>query len=235
MPSSDTSLESPASEFAPGKRQLLQAALRLCCDSRSLSSLGLRELAREAGLNPNTFYRHFSDIDDLGLTLIRDIGTQLRGPLRALRQQAAARAKGDNKLSVPRLFGINLIRSRRVVHETVQLFFDFVDQQPEAFIVGIRERYGASPALRQALSEVMNGFAADMREDIRDLKLMPAGISDSQLAVITEQITHHLFQMALDYLSTPARQHELRQQAEAHILMLASGAAVLQRLGQLRL
>ena len=40
---------------APGKRLLMDAALRLTSTSRSLSSLGLRELAREAGLNPNTF------------------------------------------------------------------------------------------------------------------------------------------------------------------------------------
>jgi len=48
---------------APGKRLLMEAALRLTSTSRSLSSLGLRELAREAGLNPNTFYRHFRDVD----------------------------------------------------------------------------------------------------------------------------------------------------------------------------
>ena len=34
---------------APGKRLLMEAALRLSSQSRSLSSLGLRELAREAG------------------------------------------------------------------------------------------------------------------------------------------------------------------------------------------
>ncbi|MGS8176830.1 TetR family transcriptional regulator [Pseudomonas aeruginosa] len=62
---------------APGKRALLEAALRLGSSSRSLGAIGLRELAREAGLNPNTFYRHFRDIDDLGLTMIRDISTQL--------------------------------------------------------------------------------------------------------------------------------------------------------------
>ncbi|MDF5940116.1 TetR family transcriptional regulator [Pseudomonas aeruginosa] len=69
---------------APGKRALLEAALRLGSSSRSLGAIGLRELAREAGLNPNTFYRHFRDIDDLGLTMIRDISTQLRQPLRQL-------------------------------------------------------------------------------------------------------------------------------------------------------
>ena len=77
---------------APGKRLLMEAALRLASSRRSLSSIGLRELAREAGLNPNTFYRHFADVDDLGLAIIRDIATQLRQPLRELRLEAAGRA-----------------------------------------------------------------------------------------------------------------------------------------------
>ena len=55
----------------PGKRALLDAAERLASSSRCLTSLGLRELAREAGLNPNTFYRHFRDMEDLGLQLLR--------------------------------------------------------------------------------------------------------------------------------------------------------------------
>ncbi|EEI86845.1 putative DNA-binding transcriptional repressor FabR, partial [Anaerococcus lactolyticus ATCC 51172] len=67
------------------------AALRLGSSSRSLGAIGARA-GREAGLNPNTFYRHFRDIDDLGLTMIRDISTQLRQPLRQLRREAATRA-----------------------------------------------------------------------------------------------------------------------------------------------
>ena len=53
--------------LAGGKLKLVQAALRLITQSRSLTSLGLRELAREAGLNPNTFYRHFRNLDEFGL------------------------------------------------------------------------------------------------------------------------------------------------------------------------
>src|SRR5262245_17465333 len=112
---------------APGKRLLMEAALRLGSQSRSLGSLGLRELAREAGLNPNTFYRHFKDVDDLGLAIIRNISTQLRQPLRDLRREAAARAVHGDGGSMPKLMGIDLGRGRRVCHETVQLFFDFVE------------------------------------------------------------------------------------------------------------
>ena len=73
----------------PGKRALLDAAERLAASSRCVTSLGLRELAREAGLNPNTFYRHFRDMEDLGLQLLRQSKSELRSALRALRRQAA--------------------------------------------------------------------------------------------------------------------------------------------------
>ncbi|MEB3733926.1 TetR family transcriptional regulator [Halopseudomonas pachastrellae] len=65
----------------------MDAAERLAGSSRCLTSLGLRELAREAGLNPNTFYRHFRDMEDLGLQLLRQSKDELRAALRALRRQ----------------------------------------------------------------------------------------------------------------------------------------------------
>ncbi|MFK8403086.1 TetR family transcriptional regulator, partial [Pseudomonas sp. BGr12] len=87
---------------------------------------GLRELAREAGLNPNTFYRHFGGVDDLALAIIRDIATQLRQPLRDLRREAAERSlPGEGTASVA--FGLDLERGQRVTRETVRLFFDFVE------------------------------------------------------------------------------------------------------------
>jgi AcrR family transcriptional regulator len=220
---------------APGKRQLMAAALRLSSSSRSLSSLGLRELAREAGLNPNTFYRHFRDLDDLGMALIADIATQLRQPLRDLRREAAARASCCEQLKLPMLFGIDLQRGRRVTHETVQLFFDFVDQQPAVFILGVRELHGSSPLLRQALMTVMDEFAADMALDILEFKLLPSNLEHAQVRQISQLVSHGLFAQVLDYLAQPERQARNRALAEEQIMMLFAGAAVLQSLGQLQL
>ncbi|MDP3845054.1 MAG: TetR family transcriptional regulator [Pseudomonas sp.] len=223
------------SREAPGKRQLMAAALRLSSTSRSLSSIGLRELAREAGLNPNTFYRHFRDVDDLGMALIEDISTQLRQPLRELRREAAARAACCDLEKQPMLFGIDMQRGRRVTHETVQLFFDFVDQHPTAFLIGVRELHGASPRLRQALISVMDEFAEDMTEDIGNFKLLPANLDATQVRQISYMVSHNLFGQVLDYLAQPARQTSIRALAEEKILMLFAGAAVLQSLGQLQL
>lgn len=220
---------------APGKRLLMEAALRLSSASRSLSSIGLRELAREAGLNPNTFYRHFQNIDDLGLAVIADISEQLRRPLQALRREAAQRAVSAGKLNWPKLFGIDLGRGRQVTHETVQLFFDFVDANPAAFLIGVRELHGASPVLRAALAEVMEGFALDMAQDIADFKLLPANLGEAQVLQLSRMVSRSLFQQSLDYLGQPDRRGEIRALAEEQIMLQFAGAAVLRALGQLQL
>ncbi|CAD5108187.1 TetR family transcriptional regulator [Zestomonas carbonaria] len=231
----DTPAARERNSTAPGKRLLMEAALRLTSTSRSLSSLGLRELAREAGLNPNTFYRHFKDVDDLGMAVIRDISTQLRQPLRDLRREAALRAEGTEQGESPKLFGIDLSRGRRVCHETVQLFFDFVDSHPEAFIIGVRELHGASPVLRAALQEVMEEFGADMAEDIFEFKLLPALMERPVVLRLSNLISRNLFQLSLDYLGQPEQRESIRTLAEEQVVMLFTGASVLQGLGQLRL
>lgn len=216
---------------APGKRLLMEAALRLGSRNRSLGSLGLRELAREAGLNPNTFYRHFKDVDDLGLAIIRNIATQLRQPLRDLRREAAARAVQVEGDTPPKLLGIDLGRGRRVCHETVQLFFDFVDGNAEAFVIGVRELHGASPVLRAALREVMEAFAADMAEDVREHKLLPALVAEPVVRRVSRLVSRNLFQLSLDYIGEPERHDAIRADAEEQVLFLFTGASVLQAAG----
>ncbi|KHO64114.1 MULTISPECIES: TetR family transcriptional regulator [Pseudomonas] len=218
-----TLMETP---LAQGKRLLLDAALRLMARTHSLSSLGLRELAREAGLNPNTFYRHFGSIEELGLVLITQIGTQLRRPLRELRREAAQRtlqqARGEQ------LLGADLTRGRQVCRETVQLFFDFVEQNPDGFIVGMRELHGASPMLRKALRELMADFAQDMAEDIAEFGLVP-GVDEETLLRMASTITRHLFVLAQDYLEQPERQAAVRGEAEELIITLLAGALALRQ------
>ena len=43
------------------KEELFQAALKLIGPEKSIASLSLREVAREAGIAPNSFYRHFKE------------------------------------------------------------------------------------------------------------------------------------------------------------------------------
>jgi AcrR family transcriptional regulator len=234
MSTNATEADAVPSTTAPGKQLLIEAALRLISSSRSLSSIGLRELAREAGLNPNTFYRHFRDVDDLGLTIIRQIATQLRRPLCELRREAAQRAELNPSTGAV-LFGIDIQRGRRVCHETVKLFFDFVEKNPEAFMVGVRELHGPSPVLRVALAELMDDFAVDMARDIIAYKLLPDMLEERVVLQISNLVSRLLFQLSLDYICSPQSRDHVRTMAEEQVVMLFTGASVLQSMGQLQL
>jgi AcrR family transcriptional regulator len=67
------------------RRALLDAALLLCEDS-SLVALSLRQVAKEVGIVPTAFYRHFDSLDDLGLALVDESFVSLRAMLRAIRR-----------------------------------------------------------------------------------------------------------------------------------------------------
>ncbi len=71
------------------RRSLIDAAFRLVTAESSYSNLSLREVAREAGIAPTSFYRHFSDMEELGLTMVDEGGLTLRQLMRQARQRIA--------------------------------------------------------------------------------------------------------------------------------------------------
>src|SRR5262245_45607855 len=109
-------------EVPQGKRRLIEAGLRLAARGRALSSLGLRELAREASLNPNTFYRHFDDMEQLGVAAIEQVTSKLRLGLQQVRRGALTHADATRG--------------------SAQYFLEFVRRNPQAFLVGVREIHG---------------------------------------------------------------------------------------------
>ena len=60
------------------RQALLDAALHLSTSGRSFSSISLREVAREVGLVPTAFYRHFQDMDELGKELVDQVALHLK-------------------------------------------------------------------------------------------------------------------------------------------------------------
>src|SRR5689334_8410771 len=69
---------------------LLDAALHLMEGDKSFAGLSLREVTREAGIVPTAFYRHFRDMEELGLQLVDECFRTLRALLRDSRAGAAA-------------------------------------------------------------------------------------------------------------------------------------------------
>ena len=198
----------PDLDLAPGKRRLIEAALRLTASGRSFATLGLRELAREAGLNPNTFYRHFDTLDDLAREAVEWLSRRLRPMLRRERWLAAH----DEPHSVPR--------------RACAAFFAFALDNREAFLSALAEYHGTSPALRDAVRANLNEVSAEMADDVMQLSLVP-GLARATVDEICTQIVLQLFHLSHEYISNAARREALIDYAERFIVRLFAGAVVL--------
>ncbi len=121
------------------RRTLIEAAFSQLSAERSFASLSLREVAREAGIAPTSFYRHFKDVDELGLTMVDESGLMLRQLMRQARQRIA---KGGS-----------------IIKTSVSTFMEFIGNNPNAFRLLLRERSGTSaafvPQLREKFSTLL--------------------------------------------------------------------------------
>jgi TetR/AcrR family transcriptional regulator, fatty acid biosynthesis regulator len=220
-PGSAASARRPKPAVAPqtGRQKLMSAALQLAATTRSLASLGLREVARQAGLNPNTFYRHFKNFDDLGLAVIGELAGELRRGLRERRRRPMDDALRLDAARDP----VELMRrAETIIQESVALVLEFVTEHEQAYVVGIRELHGTSPVLRSALRKVFDQLAADMAEDIREI-VPPQFVDAESLPGIAAVVIREMAFYSLDYLEQPQRRDQIRLDAQRFILMLLWG------------
>lgn len=193
--------------FANGKRRLIEAALRLSARGQTLASLGLRELAREAGLNHNTFYRHFRDMDDLGDAAAEEVAAQIMAGMKEVRRRATKHA--DATLGA------------------AEYFLDFVRRNPEAFIVGLREIHSASTTMRQVMKKVLDEIAVESVDQITAMDLAP-GFNKDTLLQATSAIAYYMLYQALDYIEHPTQRRRIVEQMVTFIRMQFFGAAALE-------
>ena len=129
------------------RHALLDAALALSAE-RGFSSLSLRSVAKEAGLAPTSFYRHFANMDELGLGLVDEVGMSLRQLVREARRRVDESGQGS------------------VIRTSIQTFLDFVEKNGNLFRLLLGEGAGSPPHFRQAISKEIQRFTDDLAEDL---------------------------------------------------------------------
>lgn len=215
-----------------GRDRLMAAALRLTGRTRSLHAVGIRELAREAGLNPNTFYRHFRDHDDLGLAVLEQVVDTLREPLRALRAEATEQVLVETGASlVPEGVDGRTELLARVIDCSLRCYFDFATRHPEAFVIGGRELNGPSPVLRRAIREAMELFAEDLADDMAQLPYLQDVLEETALREIARFVIRQTFHVSLDYVEQPELRETICRRLQGQVLMMMVGAGALKRQG----
>ena len=65
------------SEQKEKTRQAIINAALLLSEEKGFPALSLREVTREAEIAPATFYRHFKDMEELGLVLVDKVAQTL--------------------------------------------------------------------------------------------------------------------------------------------------------------
>ena len=134
---------------------IIQAALTLSED-KGFNALSLREVTREANIAPATFYRHFDDMEELGLVLVDQVGLTLRQIMRKARQR---------------------IRNNGSVIETsVETFFEYMNLNPQLFRLLASGLNSGPIQFRQALQKEKRRFIEELADDLNQdtrLKLVP--------------------------------------------------------------
>lgn len=179
---------------------LLKAALNLIGEGRSFTSLGIREIAREAGMVPNAFYRHFRNTDELGLVLVEEVGITLRRLLREARQPG--------------------FEQDDMVRRSVQVYHEYVKHNRLLFLFISSERAGGSRILRLAIRNDVSHFTHEMAQDFRRLGVYKE-LSTTVLQRVCGLIVTSMLAAAPEILDLPPDQPLLEaEMAESFVQQL---------------
>lgn len=184
------------------RRAIIDAAFQQLSPDKGYSSLSLREVAREAGIAPTSFYRHFADMDELGLTLVDEAGLMLRQLLRQAR----------NKLE----------DNGSVIRTSIETFMEFVVGYSNVFRLLLRERSGTSAAFRSAVAREISHFSAELADYLRKETKIPAEIAHVQADAMVVLVFH----AGADALDATAEQRRLiTQRTIVQLRWVAYGVA----------
>ncbi|AHG72441.1 HTH-type transcriptional repressor FabR [Mannheimia bovis] len=185
------------------RRALLEAAFNQLSPEKSFSNLSLREVAREAGVAPTSFYRHFKDMDELGLAMVDESGLLLRQLMRQARKRIA--------------------NGGSVVIVSVETFFELISDRPNVFRLLLRESSGTSQAFRTAASREIQHFVAELADYI----MGKDNHSDRDLAYIqAEGLVTLVFTAGSHALDMNNQEREkLKQRVIMQLRMLIRGSS----------
>lgn len=131
------------------RRAILDAALDVSADA-GLAAVSLRQVAKEVGIVPTAFYRHFESIDALGLALVEESFASLREMLRDVRRAAA--------------------QLTDIIEASVGVLAEHVRSRPEHYRFLARERQGGSVVVRGAIGHEIELIQRELATDLARLQ-----------------------------------------------------------------
>lgn len=129
------------------RQSIIDAALKLS-EEKGFPALSLREVTREAQIAPATFYRHFKDMEELGLVLVDKVAVTLRQLMRKARQRIKINGS--------------------VIEMSVITQLEFSQKNPQLFRLLTSGLTGGPRIFREALQKEKQYFVDELHEDLRE-------------------------------------------------------------------
>ena len=190
-------MSSPRAAQKQQTRQALMAAARTLMDGgRGFGSLSLREVTRTAGIVPTAFYRHFHDMDELGLALVAEVGETFRETLRQVRR--------------------NEFELGGMIEASTRIFLDAVAANRSQFLFLAREQYGGSLPVRQILTDLRQRITDDLAADLKLMNRMPH-LDDAAMDVVADLVVKTVFATLPELIDPPAESLPAHLTAQAKI------------------
>ena len=185
------------------RRAILDSALRLS-DEQTLAALSLRQVAKEVGIVPTAFYRHFGSLDELGLALVEESFASLRAMLRDVRRDGPA--------------------FDRIIDRSLDVLVEHVHAQRAHFGFIARERAAGPPVVRE---EIRHQIALFERELATDLAQLPGTNtwSPEDLRVLSNLIVTSVVATAEQIVvARPEAEADIVERARTQLRMVLIGA-----------
>ena len=190
------------------RRALLDSALDLLSPERVYSGLSLREVTRGAGIAPTSFYRHFDDMNDLGLALVEEAGLALRQLLRKARSRIQEQGTA--------------------IDISVDTFIEYLMSNTNHFRLLLREHTGNSQEFRSAINLEIRHVVTELEEylKVRALEGTNKTALDYQTRnALAEAMVTIVFQMGGNCLdSTKSERVKEAEKTKLQLRMLLKGA-----------
>ncbi|HCW91413.1 MAG TPA: HTH-type transcriptional repressor FabR [Marinobacter sp.] len=186
------------------RRALMDSALKQMSADRGFGSLSLREVAREAGIAPTSFYRHFSELDELGLALVDEGGVALRQLMRHARKRIA--------------------KNGSAISTSIETFMEYLSNNSNLFRLMLQEKTGVSKTFRTAVKAEIEHFVTELADDLRRFAVeQNKPLSDSRL--VAEAMVTLVFNQGAEALdATPTEKDVLKEKLKTELRMILIGS-----------
>lgn len=184
------------------RQALLRAALKLL-SRNSYDSISLREVTKEAGISPTAFYRHFDDMEELGLALVDESFGSLRDMLRDARADPALITNAIDRS----------VETVVLAAERNKLHFRFI----------ARERYGGVKRIRKAIRRELQLFADELSIDLSVFPFVKDWSIDDR-RMLASLIAETMIHMAAELLEADGSERdEIIERARQQLLLINMG------------